>query len=160
MIYLGADHGGFDLKEKMKTWLTAHGYAFEDLGNAIYDKDDDYPTYAVAVGQKVSEAEEKQEEAKPWADRAKGILACRSAAGVVIAANKVQGIRAVAVTNKEMTVHARQHNDANVVALSGDWIDQHHIGDILEAFLSTEFSYEDRHIRRLAQIAMYESKQG
>lgn len=163
MIYLGADHGGFDLKEKMKAWLSAHGYAFEDLGNTIYDKDDDYPTYAFAVAERVAKEESERGNQGDqgnvgWKERAKGILACRSAAGVVIAANKVPGVRAVAVTNAEMAKHAREHNDANIIALSGDWIDDHQIGEILEAFLTTEFTNEERHTRRLVQIAAYEQR--
>lgn len=174
MIYLGADHGGFDLKEKMKRWLNARGYAFEDLGNTIYDKDDDYPMYAVLVGEKVAAESgknnpitqystnnpinESNKTIEQWSNQPKGILACRSAAGVVIAANKVIGIRAAAVTNAEMAKHARGHNDANVIGLSGDWINEHHLGDILEAFLATEFSSEQRHTRRLAQIAAYEKE--
>lgn len=158
MIYVGADHGGFELKGVVKRWLADQGYAFEDLGNTVFDKEDDYPQYALAVATNVSTqvAVRSEQSNVDWKNQARGILACRSAAGVVIAANKVKGIRAVAVTNAEMTKHAREHNDANVIALSGDWTSEEEVKKIVDTFLTTEFSHEERHARRLAQIAVYE----
>ena len=153
MIYLGADHGGYHLKEKIKTWLNEWGFDYKDLGNTSFDKDDDYPQFAVRVGQKVGNLDDRS---KFWKERAKGVLACRSAAGVVIAANKVKGVRAAACFDEKSAGHAREHNDANVIALSGDWLDEEQAKKILHRFLTTEFSKEERHERRLNQIIQYE----
>lgn len=153
MIYLGADHGGFDLKERIKKWLTAWGYVWEDLGNNIYDKDDDYPQYAFLVARKVVEEEENGKKfPTSWKERPKGILCCRSAAGMVIAANKVKGARVFATANPLKAMRAREHNDANMIALSGDWLENLQVKKILKAWLETEFSGEERHVRRIKQI--------
>lgn len=147
MIYLGSDHGGFKFKEDLRIFLTKKGYEFKDLGNKEYDKDDDYPDFAFKVSKKVSESTNN-----------KGILLCRSSAGMVIAANKVKGIRAVSVFDIKSAKHSRLHNNANIIALSGDWLNKTKMFRIIEAFLKTEFSNEDRHVRRLEKIKKYESK--
>jgi len=162
MIYLGADHGGFKLKEEIKKWLSRWGYQWEDLGNKFYDKEDDYPKFAFAVAKRVALEERKlfSKESKfelyqtkiPWKERPKGIIACRSAAGMVIAANKVEGARCAAVFDLESAKHCREHNDVNVLALAGDWLDEAKAKKILAVWLDTEFSFEERHIRRLRQI--------
>lgn len=151
MIYLGADHGGFKLKEKIKEWLTQNHYSFEDLGNAAFDPGDDYPEIAFKVAEKVSGEGKKLDN--------KGVLLCRSAAGMVIAANKVKGIRAVAAFDKETAEHSRKHNNSNVLALSGDRLNDLEAFDILKAWLETQFSNLDRYIRRLKAIEEYEEAQ-
>lgn len=153
MIYIGSDHGGFDLKEKIKKWLTAEAYAWEDLGNQVYDPADDYPRFAFVVARKVANQQNLNLDADlSWKDRPKGILVCRSSAGMVIAANKIKGIRAVAVSSKQMAIQCRLHNDANVIALSGDWLQEGQVKEILQAWLNTQFSKEERHARRVRQI--------
>ncbi len=147
MIYLGSDHGGFKYKEVIKKFLVKNNYDFKDLGNTEFDKDDDYPDYAFKVAEKVSQEKDSL-----------GILLCRSSAGMVIAANKVKGIRAASVFDVKSTMHARQHNDANVIALSGDWLNKTRMLKIVKAFLETEFSEEKRHVRRLNKIKRYEQK--
>lgn len=146
MIFLGSDHGGYKLKEQIKSWLDEWGYKWEDMGNTIYDKDDDYPEFAIKVAKKTVENSQN-----------KGILACRSAAGMVIAANKVKGIRAVTVVDGKGAKHARLHNDANVIGLSGDWMNDKKAEEIVKVFLETKFSGEDRHLRRIKKIAEYEN---
>lgn len=159
MIYVGSDHGGFDLKEKIKKWLTRWGYAWEDLGNVLYDKEDDYPTFAIEVAQKVVEEEKKGNGyPKPWRDRPKGIITCRSAAGMVVAANKVKGARCATAFDGRSARHCRLHNDVNILALSGDWLEEDQAKKILKIWLETEFSGEERHIRRLKEIADFESR--
>lgn len=166
MIYLGSDHGGFDLKEKIKNWLTEWEYSFEDLGNKVYDKEDDYPLYAFAVAEKVAKEEKNlpagRQDGKvyptPWKERPKGILCCRSAAGMVIAANKVKGARATTVFDLRSARHCRLHNDVNILALSGDWLEDYKVKEILKTWLTTEFSGEERHRRRLKQIEKFETK--
>ena len=153
MIYLGADHGGFYLKEKIKKWLVEWNFAYEDLGNKVYDPDDDYPRFALAVAQKVAGEEKKiKDKNLPWKEKPKGILLCRSAAGMVIAANRIKGVRAVAVFNVEMGKHSRLHNDANILALSGDHLEERTAQDILKVWLDTEFSNEVRHQRRIKML--------
>jgi len=158
MIYLGSDHGGFDLKEKIKKWLTQWGYAWEDLGNAFYDKDDDYPHFAFFVAERVAK-EEAEGKKYPlfWKDRPKGILCCRSAAGMVIAANKVKGARAVACFDPSYVKQSRLHNDSNILALGADWLDDLQVKKIIKTWLETEFSGEARHVKRLGQISAYEN---
>ena len=153
MIFLGADHGGFPLKEKIKEWLTEWGMAFTDLGAKTLQEDDDYPTYAFAVGEEIGSTDRPE---LPWKDRPKGILSCRSAAGVVIAANKVRSVRAVAVFDELSAKHSREHNDANVLALSGDWTKEEDAKKMIKIWLETEFSNEERHKRRLLEIYDYE----
>jgi ribose 5-phosphate isomerase B len=155
MIYLGADHGGYELKEKIKHFLKQSDYQFKDLGNLIYEKEDDYPDYAFAVAQMVSKEDNVT---KPWKQRPKGILMCRSAGGVIIAANKVNGVRAVAVFDTTSAKHSREHNDANIIALSGDWIDETKAKEIVKVWLDTEYSREERHTRRLNKIRDYENR--
>ncbi|MBI3380342.1 RpiB/LacA/LacB family sugar-phosphate isomerase [Candidatus Gottesmanbacteria bacterium] len=158
MIYLGSDHGGFDLKEKIKIWLTKWGYPYEDLGNVLYEKEDDYPSFAIEVAQKVA-TEERNGNGypKPWQNRPKGIITCRSAAGMVIAANKVKGARCATAFDSSSAKHCRAHNDVNVIALSGDWLEEYQAKKILNIWLETEFSGEERHIRRLKEIEEFEA---
>lgn len=157
MIYLGSDHGGFDLKEKIKKWLVAWGYAYEDLGNTIYDKEDNYPEFAFKVAERVV-LEEQNGKSFPtiWKERPKGVLCCRSAAGMIISANKINGARAAGAFDKRSATHCRLHNDTNILALSGDWLEEYEAREILKTWLETEFSGEERHVRRLRQIEEYE----
>jgi ribose 5-phosphate isomerase B len=145
MIYLGADHGGFELKEKIKKVLDKNKYKYQDMGNKVLDKTDDYPDYAFRVAEKV--AKEKN---------AVGILFCRSSEGMIIAANKVKGIRAASVFNEKSAKLSREHNDANVIALPGDWMNEKEAEKIIKTFLETKFSNEERHVRRIKKISDYE----
>ena len=146
MIYLGADHGGFALKEQLKTWLQDWEMAYTDLGAHALNPEDDYQDYAFAVAQAVGSTNDF------------GILACRSAAGVVIAANKVHGVRAVAPLTEEAAQHSREHNDANVLGLSGDWLDDATAKTIVHTWLTVPFSKADRHQRRLDKITAFEQQ--
>ena len=159
MIYLGSDHGGVQLKEKVKKWLKEWNMEFADLGAKTLDSNDDYPEFAFAVAEKVA-AESNSPESKSWKDEPKGVLLCRSAAGMVIAANKVPGIRAAAAFDEKSAQHSREHNNANVLAISGDWTDESTAQKIIKAWLATEFSKEARHRRRVDQIAIYETPVG
>lgn len=146
-IYLGADHGGYKLKEKIKSWLSEWGYTFEDLGNTVFDPNDDYPDSAFKVAEAVSKNPDSR-----------GVLACRSAAGMVIAANKVSGIRAAAAFDVKSAQHSREHNDANILALSGDWLSEGKAKEILKVWLETPFSREERHARRIEKIKDYKDR--
>ena len=156
MIYIGSDHGGFELKEQMKEWLGQWQCQFEDCGAFKLDPEDDYPQFAFAVAQKVSKKDSLLEDCL-WEKASKGILICRSAGGVIIAANKVKGVRAVAVYDEKMASHARLHNNANIIGISGDWTNPEEAKKIVKTFLDTQFSNEERHARRLEQIKQYKN---
>src|SRR3989344_1851366 len=141
-IYLGADHRGFELKEKLKEWLKDHGYAVEDLGAHKLEPEDDYPDYAIAVAHKVAEAP----------DENRGILLCGSGVGMDIAANRVNGIRAALSFNAAVAKQSREHEDANVLVLAADWLAPDDAGEILKTFLETPFSGEERHVRRIGKM--------
>ena len=142
-IYLGADHGGFELKEKVKIWLQRLNYQVEDCGAFSLDENDDYPDFAFEVARKV---------AKGGANE-RGILFCRSGGGMVIAANRLQQIRAVDAYDQRSAKHARTDNDANVISIGADWIDFVKVKEIIQVFLETEFDQQPRHIRRIKKIS-------
>lgn len=141
MVYLGSDHGGFTLKEKLKTWLAEWGIEYEDLGAIQLDPTDDYPDYAHAVAGRVIESPIHR-----------GIVVCRSGGGMVIAANKTPGVRAVYLWDERSARHAREHNNANVAGLASDWVSEQDARKAIDIFLHTQFSEEPRHARRLAKL--------
>ena len=146
-VILAADHGGYNLKEALKKHLKTQGYEVDDKGAHTLDETDDYPDFIFPAAQAVA------------ADlNARGIVLCRSGAGASMVANKVKGVRAVVARTKEEAVHAREHNDANVVALSSDSLSGEEARDIVSAFLETTFSGEDRHMRRLKKIKAIEEE--
>lgn len=146
MIYIGADHGGFKLKQTIIQWLQERNLPFTDVGAHEFDAEDDYPQFAFAVARAVAENPEVN----------KGVLACRSGAGVMIAANKVAGVRAICPHNTETAKHSREHNGTNVIALSGDDMSEEEAKEVLFTWIETEASQEERHKRRRAQIQQYE----
>ncbi|MFH1938357.1 MAG: ribose 5-phosphate isomerase B [Patescibacteria group bacterium] len=140
MIYLGADHAGFHLKEELKKYLKELGYEYEDLGNQEIDLQDDYPDFALKVAEKVVETKEK------------GILICSTGLGMCLAANKVKGARAVVVWDEFTAIQSREHNNANILCLAGKVLDLETAKKIVRVWLETEFSGEERHVRRLRKI--------
>ena len=140
-IYLGSDHAGFELKEKIKGFLTDLGYQYEDLGPKKYEAGDDYPDYAYLVANKVSETDSY------------GILVCSSGVGMCIAANKVKGIRAVNAYNVEVAEKSREHNNTNILCLGQNYINSQFAKDIIKVWLETDFSSEERHLRRVQKIS-------
>ncbi|MBL7053430.1 MAG: ribose 5-phosphate isomerase B [Candidatus Portnoybacteria bacterium] len=140
MIYLGADHAGFHLKEELKKYLEELGYEYEDLGNQELDPLDDYPDFALKVAERVAETKEK------------GILICSTGLGMCLTANKIKGIRAVVIWDKFTAIQSREHNDANIICLAGKVLDLETAKKILRVWLETEFSQEERHVRRLKKV--------
>jgi ribose 5-phosphate isomerase B len=144
-VYLGSDHAGFELKNHLIGWLLDNGHEPVDCGPPTYVDDDDYPPYIIDTAVRVA------------ADRdSLGIVIGGSGNGEQIAANKVTGIRAALAWNDDTATLARQHNDANVVSIGAR---QHTIGEatrLVEVFLATGFSGEERHVRRLAMVTRYE----
>jgi ribose 5-phosphate isomerase B len=140
-IAIGSDHGGFELKEKVKKFLKEKGYEYQDVGAETNDPNDDYPEYGRKVGEAVASGK---------VDR--GIVICGTGIGISIAANKVPGIRAAVANNTEIAKISRMHNDANVLALGGRVKTEESPLDIVGVWLDTPFSDEERHERRIEQI--------
>jgi ribose 5-phosphate isomerase B len=141
MIYIGADHRGFELKEELKRRLTNDGIEVEDLGNETLDPADDYVDYAKAVAQTVANDSES-----------KGILICGSGVGVDMAANKVKGARSCLVFDQKRAIQSREHEDANILCLGSDILIADDAYEIVKVFIQTPFSGEERHIRRLNKL--------
>ncbi len=138
-IFIGADHGGYKIKKQVKLWLNQKLIPFNDLG-ADSEDSCDYPIFAQKVGRAVVE------------NQGKGILICRSGQGMSIAANKIKGIRACLAWNPEVAIKSREHNDANVLCLPADYISNDDSVSIVKAWLSTPFSDEIRHIKRIRML--------
>lgn len=144
-IFIGSDHGGYELKEELKGFLEELGYEVEDMGAHTLDPDDDYPDFIFPTAEKVAQNPGNM-----------GIVIGRSGNGEAMAANKVKGIRAALCWNEEIARKAREHNDANVLSLGADFVSVEKAKKIVKTFLETPFSGEERHKRRLQKIANYE----
>jgi ribose 5-phosphate isomerase B len=141
-IYIGADHRGFHLKEKLCEWLRSEGHDVTDCGNKIYDPNDDFPDYSFAVADRVAEDQ-----------GSRGIVICGSGGGVTIAANKVKGVRCTTAVHVADVKHNRLADDINVLALSADYTDFDEARELLTAFTRVEFEAQERHVRRLNKIS-------
>jgi ribose 5-phosphate isomerase B len=139
-IAIGSDHAGFDVKEELRLELAKMGHTVQDVGCANKDSND-YPDYAHRVGAAVSEGK---------ADR--GVLVCATGLGMAMTANRHDGVRAAPCYNCDMAYRARTHNDANVLALGSRYTSFLDARAIMQVFLGTHFSNEDRHKRRIAKI--------
>ena len=148
MIYLGTDHGGFELKEEIKKYLIEHGNKIEDMGALTLNPTDDYTDFVIPVAQRVALEEGSI-----------GIIIGRSGNGEQIAANKINGIRAALCLNEKMAEKARDHNNANILSLGADYITLDESKKIVQKFLDTPFSNEERHLRRLKRIEELENNQ-
>jgi ribose 5-phosphate isomerase B len=144
-VFLGCDHAAFELKEHLTSVLAGAGHEPVDCGAFEYDAEDDYPPFCFEVGERVV--------AEPGT---LGIVLGGSGNGEQIAANKVPGVRAALAWNRDTATLARQHNDANVVALGARQHSADEAAELALAFLATEFSGEERHARRIALVADYE----
>ncbi len=142
-IALGTDHRGYALKELLARHLREEGHEVLDLGTSG-EEPADYPLYAFSVGEKV---------AAGVADR--GILICGTGIGMSIAANKVDGVRAALVYDEEAVRLSRQHNDANVLVLPGNWLSEEKSIAWVEEWLAVPFEGE-RHLRRVGLIDDYD----
>lgn len=182
MIYLGADHRGFELKEKIKTWLSEWGYEVEDCGAFEYNENDDYVDFVSKVAKKVSEDSENN----------KGIVLGMTGQGEAMVANKFKGIRAAVFygppfqfkkywdyylalrivstgfmnslsnrISKEVIKLSKEHNDANVLSLGAYFLStiahEKSLKDIIKLWLETKFSGEERHVRRINKIKEIEN---
>lgn len=140
MLAIGCDHGGYALKQEIIKYLESKGIEYKDFG-CYSEASVDYPEYAHAVAHGVADGEYE-----------KGILICGTGIGISIAANKVKGIRAALCTDCFCAQATREHNDANILALGGRVVGPGLAVKIVDTFLNTEFSGDERHQRRIDLI--------
>lgn len=140
MLIIGADHGGFELKESMKEYFTKAGVKFFDLGSKDNDSSDDFPDIALPLAKMVAEGQYER-----------GLLICGSGAGVCMAANRIKGIRAVNCFNEEIAKLSRQHNDSNVLCLGGRFLSKEEAINIFKVWEETEF-LDGKYYRRNEKI--------
>lgn len=143
IISMGSDHAGFEQKQQLVDYLRGEGYEVADLGPFSADRVD-YPDFAAKVAQHVAEGKSRF-----------GVLVCGTGIGMAIAANKICGIRAANAINVEFAKLSRGHNDANVITLSGRYVDLETNEKILDAFLTAEFE-GGRHAQRVEKIMLLE----
>ncbi|WP_033438316.1 ribose-5-phosphate isomerase [Saccharothrix sp. NRRL B-16314] len=144
-VYLGSDHAGFELKTHLAKHLTDAGHDVVDVGPAVYDAEDDYPPFCIEAARRVVADEGSL-----------GVVIGGSGNGEQMAANKVPGARAALAYNVETAELARQHNNAQLVALGGRMHSTEEAFAIVDAFLATPFSEQERHARRIDILAEYE----
>ena len=148
-IGIAADHGGFELKEKIKKFLESTGHDIVDFGANALDDADDYPDYIIPLANAVSKKE---------VDR--GIAVCGSGVGACIAANKVTDVRAALVNEVFSARQGVEDDDMNMICLGGRVVGQAHAMEIVKSFLGARFTHAERHKRRLAKVIALELKQG
>ena len=146
MVFLGSDHAGFKLKEVIRIYLEELDVHYIDFGNTKYDPNDDYPDYSYAVAKQVADG------------MGKGLLFCGNAEGVCMVANKVDGVRAAIGYNEYAAKTSRQDDDANILCLPGRVITNEEAKAIVKIWLSTNFSEDERHKRRLEKIKKIEEE--
>lgn len=139
-IAIGADHAGFKLKEIVKEYLASKKIEFKDFGTNS-EESVDYPDYAHPVAEAVAKGE-----------FGRGILICGSGVGVCITANKTKGIRAILAHDTYTAKQSREHGDCNIICLAGKKLSKAQAAEILDVWLKTEFSGEERHLRRIKKI--------
>jgi ribose 5-phosphate isomerase B len=144
-IYLGSDHGGYELKKVVESYLKEEGYEVEDLGT-YSEESVDYPDYGTKVGEKVVKEEDSI-----------GVVFCGTGIGISIAANKVKGVRCALCTNVYSAEMAKKHNNANVIAMGGRTTGKDLAKRIIKAFLDEKYE-GGRHQRRVDKIMNYNNK--
>src|SRR5215203_2240416 len=145
-VHIGSDHAGFELKTHLIAWLTDHGYEPVDHGALAYDAEDDYPPFCIAAAAAAV--------AEPGS---LAVVIGGSGNGEQIAANKVIGTRAALAYNVETAKLGRQHNDANVISIGARMHTEEEALEMVRIFLSTPFSGDPRHARRIQLLADYEA---
>ena len=142
MIAIGSDHGGFELKEKVKAHLMKRGFDVRDVGCSNKESCD-YPEFGHTAAKLVASGLCE-----------KGIVTCTTGIGISIAANKVKGIRCALCSEPLSAKMTRLHNDANMLAMGGAMIGENLAMEIVDVFLDTEFSGEEKHIRRVGKLEL------
>lgn len=147
IVYIGADHRGFDLKEQLKVWMKDEGFNVEDLGAENKDPEDDYPEYAGKVAERASEDPDSR-----------GVVICGSGVGVDIVANKFDTIRSGLGISAEQVKAAREDDDINILSIASDFTDFEKAKELIRIFLETEYKSEERFERRIGQITEIEEE--
>ncbi|TNU74075.1 ribose-5-phosphate isomerase [Miniimonas arenae] len=156
-IHIASDHAGFELKEALVEHLVAAGHDVVNHGALTYDPQDDYPAFCIAAAEAtVADGGGDGSAVAP----ALGIVIGGSGNGEQIAANKVRGVRAALAWNLDTARLARQHNDANVLAIGGRMHTVEEATSFVDAFVAEPFSQDPRHARRIAQLTEYEGARG
>lgn len=140
-IYIGADHNGYQLKEKLEDYLKSHGHEVTDVGNQEFEKTDDFPQFGALVATSVLGDPDSM-----------GVVLCGSGQGVCMAANRFKGIRASLVWSKSEAKFARNDDDSNVLCLPAKELDFEQAKDLLDTWLNTPFAAEPRFVRRIKQL--------
>ena len=140
-VIIGSDHGGYALKQEIIEHLKSRGFEVTDVGTHS-EESCDYPTYAKPVTEAIQKGEAEL-----------GILVCGTGIGMSMAANKIKGIRAAAVSDNYTAQATRSHNDANVLCLGGRTIGIELAKMLVDTFISTPFSGEERHARRISMFS-------
>jgi len=146
-IYIGADHAGYDLKEKLKLYLIDElGHDVVDFGADTFDEQDDYPDFIHPVAQAVANDTESM-----------GVILGGSGQGEAIVANRVKGVRAVVYYggNEEIVKLSREHNNANILSLGARFLDDADAKNVVKLWIETLFSSEQRHEKRIEKIDSY-----
>ena len=146
-IAIGADHGGFALKEELTQAVREAGHAVSDLGACEYNAADDYPDFALAVARAVVAGEAER-----------GIVVCGSGVGASVAANKIRGARAALCHDSYSARQGVEHDDLNVLCLGARVIGVEAAREVVWAYLGARFSQEERHQRRLSKILAAENE--
>ena len=146
-IHIGSDHAGLEFKNRIVEHLQSQGHDVTDHGPHTFDPLDDYPVFCIPAAEAVAKDHGSF-----------GIVLGGSGNGEQMAANKVKGIRAALVWSIETAKLAREHNDANVISLGGRMHDEAYCLQLVDTFLNTPFTGDERHVRRIGLIAKYESK--
>lgn len=146
-IAIGADHGGFPLKEELADVLRQAGYEVEDLGAHQYNSQDDYPDFALAVARAVADGKARR-----------GIVVCGSGVGASVAANKVKGARAALCHDTYSAHQGVEHDDMNVLVLGSRIVGDTLAHELVSAFVRARFTGEERHVRRLAKVKALEAR--
>lgn len=144
-VYLGTDHAGFEYKETLKPIIEKLGFTPVDCGAFELNPDDDYPDFVAEAAKKVA--------ADPGSY---GVVLGKSGAGECMVANKIKGVRAFLAINEKNVRLAREHNDANVMSIGFELIQESDLENLLKVFLETPFSGEERHQRRIEKIKQLE----
>ena len=140
-LVIGADHAGFELKEKLRHKLEEDGHTIVDVGAFVFDKDDDYPDFAEAVGRAVTEGQGER-----------GILVCGSGVGASIAANKIKGVRACLCHDIYSATQGVEHDDLNILCLGGLIVGQEIAFKLVDGFIGAQFLGSGRYLRRFWQL--------
>ena len=144
-IGIAADHGGYDLKEKLKTWLLSLGHEIKDFGAYELNNTDDYPDFVIPMARAVSNKEAER-----------GIAVCGSGVGASVAANKIAGVRAALINDHFSAHQGVEDDDLNILCLGGRVAGNMLAQELVQSFLSARFSGEERHLRRLQKVRQLE----